>query len=205
MPDVGEAPLLLELVGLGERAHVGEDAVLEADEEDDRVLETLGRVQRHQRDLGLVRIEGVGVGDQAHRFEEVGDLLVLLRRPDQLGQVLEPALGLDGAARCGARRGSRWSRAGARAAAAGPSSTRADGVVEELDESADAADGAAGDAGIVGVAEPVDERHAPTRDPLVDAGDAGVADAPLGGVEDPLDADLVGRVDHRLDVGRAHP
>ena len=36
----------------------------------------------------------------------------------------------------------------------------------------------------------------------VEAADGAVADAPLGHVEHPLDADLVGRVDHRLQVGQ---
>ena len=62
--DVGEAALLLELLGVAERAHVREDAVLEAGEEDDRELEALGRVQRHQRDdalrLGLAARRGSG-------------------------------------------------------------------------------------------------------------------------------------------------
>ena len=48
--DVGEPALLLQLVGLADRAQVREHAVLEADEEHDRVLEALGRVQRHEHD-----------------------------------------------------------------------------------------------------------------------------------------------------------
>ena len=68
--DVGEPAFLLHLVGLGERAHVREDALLDADEEHDGELEALGRVQRHQHDL-IVVVEVVGVGHQRHLFEEL--------------------------------------------------------------------------------------------------------------------------------------
>ena len=61
--DVGEPALLLHLVGLGERPDVREHALLDADEEHDRELEPLGRVQRHQHDLVVV-VEVVGVGDE---------------------------------------------------------------------------------------------------------------------------------------------
>ena len=68
--DVTEAPFLFELVGIAEAAHVREHAVFEADEEHDRVLETLGRVQRHQRDGARVGVVLVDVGDERDRFEE---------------------------------------------------------------------------------------------------------------------------------------
>ena len=48
--DVGQPPLLLELLRVAERAHVREGAVLHPGEEDDRELQPLGGVQRHQRD-----------------------------------------------------------------------------------------------------------------------------------------------------------
>ena len=55
--DVTEAAFLLELVGIAERAHVREDAVLEPGEEHDRELEALGRVQRHERDRARLAVE----------------------------------------------------------------------------------------------------------------------------------------------------
>ena len=69
--DVAEAPFLFELVGIAEAAHVREHAVFQADEEHDRVLEALGRVQRHQRD-GALRPGSVlvDVGDERDRLEE---------------------------------------------------------------------------------------------------------------------------------------
>ncbi len=51
-------------------------------------------------------------------------------------------------------------------------------------------------------AQRVDERHAVAVGPDVEPADGAVADAPLGHVEHPLDADLVERVDHRLQVGQ---
>ena len=72
-PDVTEASLFLELVGVAEAAGVREDAVLQAGEEDDRELEALGGVQRHQRDRALLTTLAVGVveiGDQRDRLEE---------------------------------------------------------------------------------------------------------------------------------------
>ena len=148
--DVGEAALLLELVGLGERAQVGEDAVLQADEEDDGVLEPLGRVQGHQRDLGLVGVEVVGVGHEADRLEELGDVVGLHGGADELGQVLEPALGLDGAlvaelveVAAGLEEVLEQR--------AGTVVDRAGGAVEQLDERGDAVGGAARDAGLVGL------------------------------------------------------
>ena len=57
---------------------MGEDAVLEAGEEDDRELEALGGVEGHQRDdAGVVAVGGVGdlvgVGDQGDPLEEVAE------------------------------------------------------------------------------------------------------------------------------------
>ena len=48
--DVGEPPLLLQLLGLGEGPEVREDALLRPDQEHDGELQPLGRVQRHQHD-----------------------------------------------------------------------------------------------------------------------------------------------------------
>ena len=75
MPDVEEPALLLELARLGERAEVGEDPLLQPDHEDGRVLQPLGRVQRHQRDPGAVAVELVGVRHQRHGLEEAQDVV----------------------------------------------------------------------------------------------------------------------------------
>ena len=50
-----------------------EDALLHADQEHDRELEALGRVQRHQDDLVLVAVELVGVGHERHLLEELAE------------------------------------------------------------------------------------------------------------------------------------
>ena len=93
--DVGEAALLLQLVGLGERTDVREDALLHADQEHDRELQALGRVQRHQHDLVVVVVELVGVGDQRDLLEELVEPGELAGRADQLAEVLDPAGRLD--------------------------------------------------------------------------------------------------------------
>jgi hypothetical protein len=71
---------------------VREDAVLQPGEEDDRELQALGGVQRHQGDHTLVvRIVGgdlVGVGDQRDLLQEAGDrgpLPLLAERLDPFG------------------------------------------------------------------------------------------------------------------------
>ena len=76
--DVGEAALLLELGLVAQRALVGEDAVLEAGEEDDGELQALGGVQRHQgHHAGVVAVrcvgDLVGVGDEGDPLEEVAE------------------------------------------------------------------------------------------------------------------------------------
>ena len=83
----------------------------------------------------------------------------------------------------------------------GPVVDAVDGTVEQLGEPGDAVERPAGHAGLVGPAQPVEERQASALDPGVDATHRGVAHAALGHVEHPLHADLVGGVDHRLQVG----
>ena len=68
--DVGE-PALLLLVSLLERARVREDALLAADDEDGVVLQALGVVEGHQRDLGLVALQVVLVGVERDRLQEL--------------------------------------------------------------------------------------------------------------------------------------
>ena len=51
-------------------------------------------MQRHQHDAGVVLGELVLVGDEAHGLQELVDRLVFAGHADELGQVLQPALGL---------------------------------------------------------------------------------------------------------------
>ena len=93
---VTQPPLLLELDRVPEGAEVGEDPVLHPDQEDGRELEALGDVHGHQRDLGPVALELVGVGHQRRRLEELGQGPVLGGHADQGVDVLHPAQRLDG-------------------------------------------------------------------------------------------------------------
>ena len=80
-----------------------EDALLHAGDEDDRVLQALGVVDRHERDEALVVGARVGVGDERDALQEDVERVVLLlgggvelaRDLDELGEVLLAALGLD--------------------------------------------------------------------------------------------------------------
>ena len=105
--DVGEPPLLLQLGAVAEDALVREDAVLEAGQEDDGVLESLGGVQGHEGDDAVtvavpicIGTSGdlVGVGDERHPLEELLDAalgMVFAELPchaDELREVLHPAL-----------------------------------------------------------------------------------------------------------------
>ncbi len=87
-PDVAEAPLLLELVGIAEAARVREHAVFHAGEEHHRVLEALRGVQRHQRHRALIAAFPVGVveiGHQRDRLEERLDAAEPLGDDDLVG------------------------------------------------------------------------------------------------------------------------
>ena len=111
-PDVGQPPLLGQLLRIAHRPHVREHAVLPAGEEHHRELQALGRVQGHQGDHARVVVgHRVGVGDQRHPLQERGqrtgrrraDLDIgviqvghrrvareLPRDRDELGQVVQP-------------------------------------------------------------------------------------------------------------------
>ena len=95
--DVGEPPLLLELLLVVERPAVREEALLEPGDEDDRELEALGRVERDQRDGVGVALVRVLVGDERGLLEQpvervVGRQVVVAgRHRAQLEQV-RPAL-----------------------------------------------------------------------------------------------------------------
>src|SRR3954451_9598311 len=99
-PDVAEPALFLERA-LVERARVREDALLAADHEDDRVLEALRIVQRHERHEALVVAARVGVGHQRDLLQEevegvvLGAGVELARDLDQLLEVLDASLSLD--------------------------------------------------------------------------------------------------------------
>ena len=100
-PDVAEPPLLV-LGVLLERALVREEPLLHADHEDDRELEPLGVVQRHQGDVRALGVERVLVGEERDLLQErvergllLAAFLVLARDPDELLEVLDPALRLE--------------------------------------------------------------------------------------------------------------
>ncbi len=101
--DVEEPPLLLQVLALALRVPVRQESVLEAGQEDDRKLESLGAVQRHQADAALA-VPGVEVGDQRDMVEEGGEEVLVfaaavalrlgevLRRREELADVLELGL-----------------------------------------------------------------------------------------------------------------
>ena len=96
-------------VALLDRARVRENALLAADHEDHLVLEPLGVVQRHQRREALLLAQAVLFGDQRDLRQELlqwgvrgipFQLAIGVELPgdaDQLLEVLDPSLGLDGA------------------------------------------------------------------------------------------------------------
>ena len=79
---------------------MGEHALLHADEEDDRELQPLGRVQRDQRDRLGRALHFVHIGDEGHVLEEAGEVgrlaagrvLVLGHDGAQLEHVLQALL-----------------------------------------------------------------------------------------------------------------
>ena len=69
-PHEHEAPFLFELVGLIEAALVRTDPILHGHEVDHREFESLGGMERHQRDPIGGGVPGVGVGHQGGGVEE---------------------------------------------------------------------------------------------------------------------------------------
>ena len=122
-------------------------------------------------------------------------------RADQLGQVLEPALGLDGALLLEldevARAVEQRLEQRRRLVGLGQLGDR----VEQLEERGDPLHGGAAHAGVGGVAERVHEADAAAGRVGVELADGAVADAALGRVEDALHRHLVGGVDDGLQVG----
>src|SRR5690606_33644100 len=105
--DVAEAALLLDPALVPRRRRMGEDALLESDQEDGRELEPLRRMHRHQRDAVLAILVAVEIRDQRDLIEVELELrprlaleLVLVRgvevagAREELAQVVEPGLGL---------------------------------------------------------------------------------------------------------------
>ena len=146
----------------------------------------------------------VRVGDERHLLEELLDAGELVRRADQLVEVLQPTVGFDGvlglqlAAVAGALESGlqQFRRADVGVGEA---------IVERVEEGHEGDDPAlrrAGDPGFVGVAQRIDEAAPGRRRITVELVDARVADPALGHVEDALDADLVGGVDDCPQVGQ---
>ena len=100
---VRETALLLEPRRVEHRVRVREDRLLESGDEHDRVLEALGGVHGHERDVLLALGERVEVGAQReplHERGQVGRLVVLGELGDdaeELADVVGAAEGLVGA------------------------------------------------------------------------------------------------------------
>ena len=91
---IGESPLFFEAPGFVERFLAREQAVFEADEEDERKLQALGRMQRHQLHAVLpglaLRLAGFerGVGEERSQLGETG-FDILRRALETAGDVDE--------------------------------------------------------------------------------------------------------------------
>ncbi len=193
--DVGQPPFLFHLGRLAERAQVRKDPVLEADDEHHRVLQTLRRMQGHERHPGGVAVDLVGVGHQAHLLEEGLQVFGLVRRPDQLLDVLQPAGGLDGLL------GEQLLQVASPFEDGFEQPGRADAVVaispqlgEETIKRRKTGQGLAADAGRLAAADDVRKRNAVLAPVAVHPGHAGVANAPFGDVDDAFERHLVRRV-----------
>ena len=227
--DVREPALLLELGLVAERAHVREDAVLHAGEEHHRELQALRGVQGHQRDhpgLLLVGLVGdlVGVGDQGHPLQEVGEaggdragvdvggvrgragdgvVGELAGHGDELGEVLDPGLVLRvvGGLELGEVAGALQHRLQHHVGPLPRVDHRLQ-LLDHADEALDRLERAGRDARrLVGPAQRLPEDRPLPLGVRRHAGLGAVADAPLGDVEHPAERDLVGRVDQHPEVG----
>ncbi len=206
-PDIAEATLLLQLVGLRQALGVREDPLLHPGEEHDPELEALGGVQRHERHARAV------VGDVCSGYESGGlekrlEVGVLGRHVQELGQVLDAALGFDRTAPADRYLGLE------QVAVAGPREDRRDQPVrrvgeeipgaqlgEQAEEAPDACQGLPRRAGLFGAAERFGK-----VDPLL-AGEVHqarlgrVADAASRRVEDAPQRHLVAGVGDGAQVG----
>ena len=89
--DVEQAPLLLDAaLAFALRFHHGarvrQELLLDAGDEHDLVLEALGRVQRHHRDLVAAVLEVVGVADERDLLQEPAQRARRRRGRGQCGQ-----------------------------------------------------------------------------------------------------------------------
>ena len=98
MPTNKQTPFLLQLVAVVVGARVGQDALLQGDDEHHRELQTLGRVQRHQGDgsgLLVPAIDGRGQGDLGEKVLDRSPAMFLVELPggrDQLIEIGEPVV-----------------------------------------------------------------------------------------------------------------
>ena len=206
-PDVAEPPLLV-LGVLLERALVREEPLLHADHEDDRELEPLGVVQRHQGDVRALDVERVLVGEERDLLEErvergllLAPFLVLARDPDQLLEVLDPALRLERAlglehVHVAARREHLLEQGrGPRLGRLGPQ------VVHQRRELAHLPRGGRRERHRRRVLDGLHERPAHVGRVLRQPLEGRLADPPPRAVHDPPERHLVGRVGDHLEIG----
>ncbi len=92
MPDIAKPALFLDVVGRQQRARVRKQAFFQSDQEDQRKLQALGRVQRHQRDARALVVL-IGVADQRGVVEKFRQRLAAVARIHgrihQFAQVLD--------------------------------------------------------------------------------------------------------------------
>ncbi len=156
-------------------------------------------MQGHQDDGGVVFLDVVGVGHQAHLFQELLDGLELTGHADQLLEVLDAALGLDRTLVFELGDVAGVSQDGLE----GRGRTLVeleDEALMELEERRDPPDRRAGHASVVGSLERLEERVAVQLGEGIDLGHRGVADPALRGVQNALEGDLVAGVGDALEV-----
>ena len=216
---VTEPAFLLEFLAIAERAHVREDPVLHPGHENNRVLETLRVVERHEGD-DLRVLERVDICDQTHRLEEQSEfadavevrpirraersrtlLLEIGNGGHEFLEVLFPTHGLDGALRPD------------HVEVAGFTENRFDRsprtvvhpflkVVDEPNELTDAALGPRREPGVlVGSPQRVQEPDPLRLGEAVDVCDAGISDRALRDVDDAFQGNLIGRIDEHPQIG----
>ena len=98
-PDIGKASLFFQLGGITKGSTVREYALFHAGEKDDRKLQSLGGVQRHEcHDAAVLIGNLVRIGHQRHLLEEVTQgavgigLAIFLRHRLQFGEIFDAGL-----------------------------------------------------------------------------------------------------------------
>ena len=159
-------------------------------------------MQGHQLDPGAVALQLVGVGHQRHRLEELGQVLVLVGHPHQLGDVLDTAVRL--VAALGHQLGQVARAVGHRLhqIAGRHRSQQRPQLVEQGGQLLGPPEGLAGQAGLGRPADRLGEGDVLQRGPGAEAGDRGRPDPPLGHVDHPAGRHLVGGVGQQADVGQ---